>query len=1037
MKRHLSLIAACITASLLSTTRTAGSAEPRLKVLIVDGQNNHNWRATTPVLRAILEDAEIFAVDVATTPKNMAGFRPEFSKYDAILSNYNGADWPEGTRRALVDYVRSGGGLVVVHAADNAFPRWKEFNEMIGVGGWGGRNEKSGPMVYWKDGEYVFDKTPGGGGSHGAQHAFQIMVRDRSHPITRGLPEKWMHAKDELYSNLRGPARNMKVLATAYADPKTGGTGRHEPMLFTVGYGKGRVFHTVLGHDVLPMKCAGFVLTLQRGTQWAAKGRVTLTAVPGNFPTSDQVRFWLPDTTFASIRTYDFGKSRRDLTAIEEATRGASPAELKEIEAKLLVALDDSGTTYAGKQFVIRVLRRIGTERSVGPLSKLLTDEKLSHMARFALQHLPSAEATTALRNGLERCEGRLEIGIISSLGARGDRSAVDSIVPYLGGGDPARVETAIRALARLGGRKAAGALVAASVSGKLRATRDRALLACGDGMLAGGHGSRAVRIYRRLADDPSSDSFIRLAAHRGIFIADRERALPAVLSLLEGEDPILRQGAIKLITTTSGEAVTRALARQLPDLDPESQVAVIRALVERQDRVAYASVLKAVSSSNERVKIAAVEALGGLGDADTVKPLLRLSLADGDVGQAAFRSLTAVRGDGVVPVLLRVARSGPPAARVKAIEALVVRHESKAVPALMAAAGEPDAEVRTAAYEALSSLAGEKDLGGLVSMLVERKYPTERAHLGRAIRSVAERLKDRESATGILAAALEKADNPCRVILLGILPILSTGTGLEAIREQLRSGEDDVVTAAVEALASWKNADPLPDLLALAKEDAAPARQAVAINGYIKLVSMPAERPSVATVRLLGEALELAKNVKDRKKILSSLPRVPCKEALDLASSYAEDQEIGEAARTAARKIKGLILASGKVATASHHSNQTKNAFDGDSGTRWTTGEPMRPGMWFMVDMGLEQKISRIILDTRGSSGDYPRGCEVYVSFDGKSWGKPVLTSKPQRPITRLVFSEPVRARFVKIVQTGRTEGLFWSIHKMRIDVE
>jgi len=114
-----------------------------IKVLIVDGQNNHDWKATTPVLRKALESSGRFAVDVATSPPgpDTKGFRPNFGTYGAVLSNYNGAAWPVETQQALVDYVRGGGGLVIVHAADNSFPEWKEYNEMIGLGGWGGRNE--------------------------------------------------------------------------------------------------------------------------------------------------------------------------------------------------------------------------------------------------------------------------------------------------------------------------------------------------------------------------------------------------------------------------------------------------------------------------------------------------------------------------------------------------------------------------------------------------------------------------------------------------------------------------------------------------------------------------------------------------------------------------------------------------------------------------------------------------------------------------------------------------------------------------------
>ena len=263
-----------------------------LKALIVDGQNNHNWKGTTPILKSLLEETGLFAVDVATSPPRgqpMDSFKPDFAKYDVIVSNYTGADWPKETQDALVEYMEKGGGLVIFHAASNAFPKWKEWNEMIALGGWGGRNEKWGPMVRYRNGKIVLDNSPGRGGTHGPQHEFQIIIRERHHPITAGLPDKWMHAKDELYSKLRGPAKNMKVLATAYADPQKGGTGEHEPILFTVRYGKARVFHTVLGHDRQQLRCVGFIVTFQHGTEWAATGRVTQVEVPADFPTADKV----------------------------------------------------------------------------------------------------------------------------------------------------------------------------------------------------------------------------------------------------------------------------------------------------------------------------------------------------------------------------------------------------------------------------------------------------------------------------------------------------------------------------------------------------------------------------------------------------------------------------------------------------------------------------------------------------------------------------------------------------------------------------
>jgi len=261
-----------------------------MKALIIDGQNNHDWKTTTPYLKKYLEETGLFTVDVATSPakgENMSGFKPNFSAYKVIVSNYNGEPWSKETQEAFEKYMRSGGGFVSVHAANNAFPEWREYNQMIGLGGWGDRNEKAGPYVRFVEGKITRDLSAGVGGSHGAQHAFQVEIRDPSHPITAGLPVKWMHAKDELYDRLRGPAENLHVLATAYSDPATRGAGFHEPMLMTISYGKGRVFHTTLGHALEAIQCVGFITTLQRGAEWAATGKVTQ-KVPSDFPTADK-----------------------------------------------------------------------------------------------------------------------------------------------------------------------------------------------------------------------------------------------------------------------------------------------------------------------------------------------------------------------------------------------------------------------------------------------------------------------------------------------------------------------------------------------------------------------------------------------------------------------------------------------------------------------------------------------------------------------------------------------------------------------------
>ncbi len=278
--------------SLVLCLAANASAADKLAALIVEGQNNHGvWPKTSQMMKSYLEQTGLFTVDVArTAPKGTdPNFKPDFSKYAVVLSNYNGAPWPEETQQAFVDYVKGGGGVVIVHAANNSFGNWQEYNEMIGLGGWGGRNEKSGPYVFVDDqGDVVRDTSPGRGGHHGPQHPFQIIVRNDQHPVTKGMPREWLHAKDELYDLLRGPGENMEILATAYAAKDKGGSGRHEPMIMALTYGKGRILHTPMGHADYSQECVGFIATVQRGAEWAATGKVTQ-AIPKDFPSADEL----------------------------------------------------------------------------------------------------------------------------------------------------------------------------------------------------------------------------------------------------------------------------------------------------------------------------------------------------------------------------------------------------------------------------------------------------------------------------------------------------------------------------------------------------------------------------------------------------------------------------------------------------------------------------------------------------------------------------------------------------------------------------
>ena len=213
---------------MLSLMTSVSCVADQIKVLIIDGVNNHDWERTTIAAKATLEQTGRFTVDVSTSPRKGApkeewnAWRPEFSDYQVVLSSFND-DWEEGgptlwspeMKAGFEEFVREGGGFVPVHAADNSSADWVAYNEMVGIGGWGGRKAgKSSFLLRMVDGKWIATSPgKGGSGDDEAVHDYLVIHDQPSHPILKGLPTEWMHAEDELYASLRGPAKNVEVLA--------------------------------------------------------------------------------------------------------------------------------------------------------------------------------------------------------------------------------------------------------------------------------------------------------------------------------------------------------------------------------------------------------------------------------------------------------------------------------------------------------------------------------------------------------------------------------------------------------------------------------------------------------------------------------------------------------------------------------------------------------------------------------------------------------------------------------------------------------
>ena len=271
----------------------------KINVLIIDGMNNHDWKRTTSSLKTILLSSGLFTVEVSTTPTDESpqsdweAWQPKFSDYDVVIQNFNAGSadtsrhFPQATQKALETYITTGGGLVVFHAANNAFRGWPAYNEMIALG-WRDRDFGNNVIVDKNQNLVTHGRGEGIGPGHGPDHEFVVEVFSPEHPICKGLPKRWTHTSDQLSHGQRGPAKNMEVLTYAYSKDSK----QNEPLEWVVPFGQGRVYTTMLGRiwsgaANISVRCAGFQTTFIRGVEWAATGAVSY-PVPDRFPTAGE-----------------------------------------------------------------------------------------------------------------------------------------------------------------------------------------------------------------------------------------------------------------------------------------------------------------------------------------------------------------------------------------------------------------------------------------------------------------------------------------------------------------------------------------------------------------------------------------------------------------------------------------------------------------------------------------------------------------------------------------------------------------------------
>lgn len=278
-------------------TKAEAPGEDRIRVLIVDGFSNHDWRQTTRVTKWILEESGLFQVDISTIPSDSlkrAAWSPEFDLYAVVIQNTNNIweprlRWPAEVEKNLENYVKNGGGLYILHSANNAFPHWEEYDKMIGLG-W--RRQSTGYALEISGNKKIIRYAPGEGESTGHGERFNAIIQKfNEHPINKGYPNQWQTANTEVYYFPRGTAEKITILSYAY---DSASTQRLWPVEWVVDYGKGRVYNSSLGHlwkgETYPpaYRCVGYQTTVIRAAEWLATGKVTY-PIPVDFPTKSSL----------------------------------------------------------------------------------------------------------------------------------------------------------------------------------------------------------------------------------------------------------------------------------------------------------------------------------------------------------------------------------------------------------------------------------------------------------------------------------------------------------------------------------------------------------------------------------------------------------------------------------------------------------------------------------------------------------------------------------------------------------------------------
>lgn len=857
-----------------------GAAETPIRVLIFSGQNNHNWRETTPRLKKILAGCGRFSVDVTEHPEQATA--ATLAPYQVILNNWNAwkpndqmvKEWPAPMREAFLDFVRRGGGLVIVHAGSATFPEWTDFQKLIG-GTWGQ------------------------GTGHGKPHAFQVKFVDPTHPITRGLPP--FETTDELWHRM-ATQPGIKVLATAFSAPDSGGSGNDETMALVTEFGQGRCFNLVLGHHVAAMEAAGFQALLRRGAEWAGTGRVTLSPEAALGSLADEA------AALKAMCAYHFGDSREALLKVERLVFGASldPERKARLAAKLAGFLTADATPDA-KEVICRQLSLIAGAAEVPALARLLSDTNFSYHARLALERIPDDAADAALRAALANTTGQIRQGIISSLAARRSEAALPALIALLES-DAATAGAGLQALSNIRGPKATAALAAAEAKlpAALKTTWAEALTKCAVDLQQQGKNRDAAVLLEKLIASAQPAS-VRLLAFPLYAVALGDEARQPILRALASEDRTMQLAALDALHAAKRPALLQAAAESFDRLSPELQSQLVVLAGESGDPALLPLATKAAGSADGFVRSAALRALGLLGADATVPVLLGFAAqADNAEKKIIFDSLLRLRGVRVDSVLADALEAADVPTKILLLRVLAGREAKAGIASLIHALSHNDAGVRR---EAVAGLEHMGDLTACRPLIQAVESGKDTASVVAALGAICAR----EKQVAPVVNALPKATPAAQSLLLAALGAAGGPQALQTVRDTAKSANPETRVAAIRVLADWADAGPLDDLIALATAPGEAKIKILAARGVAQLAPLAKDRAPEKLVVAIDQLIASGLPPGEQKALVSALGKIPGPASLKTLQAKLNDPALSAEAKAAWEQLQGNKPAAGQ----------------------------------------------------------------------------------------------------------------------------